>query len=85
MRLILLPVLLGLSACAPFPEAQAPQRLASPAEAPALLPLDQLVAQAGEAQITPAITGSVEARAAALRARAATMQSEPLQGDTTGN
>lgn len=80
--LLLLPALLWLCACAPFPEVEVPQGLAVPAEAPPLLPLDRLVAEAGAAQISPATTGSVEARAAALRARAAALQANPVQAET---
>lgn len=85
MRILVpLVMLLGLGACAPFPEVKAPVDLPVPATPPELQPLDRLVAQAGAAQISPTATGSVEARAAALRARAAAMQATPVRAENGG-
>lgn len=52
------------------------------APAPVILPLDQVIAQASGAAITPATTAGVAGRAARLRARAAAMQG-PVQDDAT--
>ncbi|PTE22617.1 hypothetical protein C5F48_06155 [Cereibacter changlensis JA139] len=79
MQLILrLSLLAGLAACAPLPGSDPAQTLRGPDAAPPLLPLDQLVAEAGTPRIGPEVTGSVEARAAALRARAKALQATPL-------
>lgn len=75
MRLtaVLFPCALLLAACASFPELDAagPDR----ATPPQLLPIDQLLAQAGTGETDPG--PALAARAAALKARAAAIQTAP--------
>lgn len=63
----------GISACAPFPELDAagPDR----AQPPALVPIDQLLAQAGTDDADPG--PALAARATALKARAAAISAAP--------
>ena len=62
-----------LTACAPLPDfAEFPQ--AAGAAAPALLPLDQLLAAADAPAVAESRAASLTARAARLRARAALMR-----------
>ena len=81
-RLPAFPALLGLlAACAP--PADAPdlsRRAAAAGPYPRLLPLEQLLA-APPARITPEGDAAAEARAAALRARAAALSGPVLSGD----
>lgn len=73
MRLPVL-ILSGLvAACAPFPELDALGEDAGPP--PQLLPIDQLLAQAGPASGDPG--AGLAARAAALKARAAAIDGTP--------
>lgn len=68
---LILMLLAALAGCSPYPEVIAAERTSTaPAAAPPLRPLDELLAQAGTATVTPEITASVTGRAAALRARA---------------
>lgn len=62
---LLLPALLG---CAPLPGAESAAVAQAPY--PALEPIDRILAEAEGGAITPATTAGIEARAAALRARA---------------
>ena len=64
---VALPVLLALAACAPFPEIDSfgPDT----GSAPALLPIDDLLSQAGPE--TPDPAPAIKSRAADLKARAA--------------
>lgn len=62
-----LSALAALAACAPFPEVDALGRDTGPP--PALLPIDDLLAQAGPD--TPDPAPAIQLRAARLRARAA--------------
>ena len=63
---------LTLAACASFPEVEAAASKAT-GPAPALLPMDQLLAQTGQPKAEAAGNG-LTARAAALRARAAALR-----------
>jgi hypothetical protein len=72
-------VLLVLGGCASFPEVDAAQaRFAEKAggasEAPRLVPIEGLIAQASPGRATVAARDGLAARAAGLRARAAAMQ-----------
>lgn len=71
----LLPCLLALAACAPMPRIDTPEAVGRGA-APVILPLDDLLRQAqpGLAAAALASESSLNARAAALRARAALMR-----------
>ena len=73
MRLTALFFALALAACAPFPELDAvgPDRAAPPQ----LLPIDDLLAQAGA--VTPDPGPALAARAAGLKARAAAIAATP--------
>ena len=65
-----------LTGCSPFPALDIPARTVTPAlDYPAILPLDDLLAQAGVTDTT-AQTG-LAARAAALQARAAALRTAP--------
>lgn len=65
----------ALSACASFPEVDRAQAtLAAPGAPPALIPLEEALAQAGTVRVTEAERARLAARAAALRARAAAMR-----------
>ncbi len=63
----------GLAACAPFPELDGMGPEA--ATPPQLLPIDELVAQAGAASADPG--PALASRAARLRARAAAISAAP--------
>ena len=71
----ILPILLALvlAGCAPLPEF-APFPETADAPPPGLMPMDQLLAQAGTAPRAEAASQSLSARAARLRARAALMR-----------
>ena len=64
---------LGLAACAAFPEVDAVASK-STGPAPVLLPMDELLAQTGQPR-AEAAGNNLAARAAALRARAASLRS----------
>lgn len=64
----------ALAACATFPEVDRAQSGLAPGAAPALVPLDEALAQAGSARVSEADAERLAARAAALRARAAAMR-----------
>jgi hypothetical protein len=66
-------ILLSLSACAPFPEVVTNAQDAGPP--PPLLPIDQLLAQADLSP--PVLADPLQARAAALKARAARLRAAP--------
>lgn len=76
MRAILLVVVLAVTACTNFPEIEEANRSAAPVgDPPPLLPYTELVATtAGVPTTTPSSTDDLEARAAALRARAAILR-----------
>lgn len=71
----ILPILLALTlaGCAPLPDFAAFPETAAAAP-PSLMPMDQLLAQAGSAPRAEAAAQSLSARAARLRARAALMR-----------
>lgn len=73
MRLPAVFLLLCLAACAPFPQVDAlgPETAAPPP----LLPIDELIAQAGATDPDPG--PALAARAAALKARAAAIATPP--------
>lgn len=71
LSLIVLPIL--LAACAPFPEVDALGP--DPGPPPQLLPIDEVLAQAGPPGTDPG--PAVAARAAALKARAAGIGASP--------
>ncbi len=74
-------LLAGLPACAPLPAGTAGS--AGPdAPPPALLPLDDILAQAGSVGAAADPGEALAARAARLRARAALMQGPVLDPDT---
>ncbi|MBT0958789.1 hypothetical protein IV417_15475 [Alphaproteobacteria bacterium KMM 3653] len=61
--------------CTPFPDLDgAVSENARSAAFPTLIPLDGLIAGAGETRITPATTAGLSGSVAALRARAARLQ-----------
>ena len=68
----ILALCLTLSACASFPQVDAVASKAT-GPAPALLPMDELLAQTGQAR-AEAAGATLTARAAALRARAAALR-----------
>ncbi|MFN3937549.1 MAG: hypothetical protein ACK4KW_08205 [Gemmobacter sp.] len=71
-RTALLLVALSVSACAAVPElATVESAAARQAAYPRLAPIDALLARTEETRLTETEIGGVEARAAALRARAA--------------
>lgn len=75
MRLILIPTLLCLAACGTVPKLDDHvTEAARQAPYPALVPLNPLLADSGETQITEQTDPALRARAAALRARARQMQ-----------
>lgn len=63
----------ALAACAPFPELDAYAADSGPP--PQLLPMEEILAQAGTATADPG--PAVAARAARLKARAATLSADP--------
>ncbi|MEM8577115.1 MAG: hypothetical protein AAGF60_04635 [Pseudomonadota bacterium] len=71
---------LALTACTQFPELdQVTSGAAQDADFPALVPVGPLLAQTARPGAAPEILrGSVEARAAALRARAARLRGRPV-------
>lgn len=73
MRLPAVYLLLCLAACAPFPQSGAMGH--GTATPPPLLPIDELIAQAGTS--TPDPGPALAARAARLRARAAAIAATP--------
>ena len=75
---LILAALAALAGCADYPEVIAAESAtAAAAPPPPLLPLDEVLAQAGTAQVTPETTAAIEARAAALRSRAAALRTGP--------
>ena len=74
MRLPVVFLLLCLAACAPFPQIDAMGPGTAPP--PPLLPIDELIAQAGAS--TPDPGPVLAARAARLKARAAGLGSSPV-------
>jgi hypothetical protein len=82
-----LPVLLfcglALAACADVPRlGTAPGARALAAPWPRIAPLGPLLAAGAEARLTPALTGDLTARAAALRARAARLRGPVIEAAT---
>lgn len=69
----LLPIFLILAACAETPRLDRSGSL-PPGPPPAILPLDELVAQAAVPGLSDTVAPSVAARAARLRAKAAAMR-----------
>lgn len=69
-------VLAALGAgCATFPDVEAAETPAARAAGyPALMPIDELLAKAADERVSPAEVDAVQARAAALRARAADLR-----------
>jgi len=86
MRLALSPLLLclglGLGACGDFPQVEAAHAGLSRDEAPRLVPIEGLIAQATPGRATAAARDGLAARAAGLRARAAAMRG-PVQSPAT--
>lgn len=73
LRVLSVLALLGLSACAEVPQLAAPPL--APGPAPAILPLEPLLAQIpAPGQVVPVDPGGLTARAARLRARGAAMR-----------
>lgn len=66
-------LVIAVAACAPFPEVDAMGAEADPP--PQLLPIDDILAQAGTVTVDPG--PALAARAAALKARAALIAAEP--------
>ena len=74
---LLFATLAALAGCADYPEVIAAQDVPTAAgDPPPLRPLYDVLAEAGTATITPETTAQVEARAAALRARARAMAAD---------
>lgn len=63
-------VLLGLAGCSGLPDASLPQASYLDAPWPRLMPVDALVAQGADFRVSDDDTRALQARAAALRARA---------------
>jgi hypothetical protein len=71
-----------LSGCAAFPDFGPDRPLAAGQGYPAILPLGALLAQGAGGTITPDFTASLEARGAALRARAALLRRPVIDRET---
>ena len=79
LRLSLLPFLALLASCSQFPEVrEAEQRLASQQAAPALVPVEDLLALDTAPRATEGSIGAVEGRADRLRNRAAALRRMPV-------
>lgn len=78
--LFILSVAICLSACAPLPDVPAPApRIGGTVGYPGFVPLDQIAAPSANEQSAPIETEeAVEARAAALRSRAARLRQTPV-------
>ncbi|AXQ92955.1 hypothetical protein LV780_03455 [Cereibacter azotoformans] len=74
---LILAVMTALAGCEQFPEVDAARAGREDAPPPPLLPLDELLAQAGTPTVSPETEAALEARAAALRVRAAALQAAP--------
>ncbi|WP_084861359.1 hypothetical protein [Salibaculum halophilum] len=82
MRLMILVLLGGLAACAPFPDLDLPADRAPVGDGPALAPLDDTLARAAAldtaARTGPDPTAALAARLTALTARAARLRQAPV-------
>lgn len=73
----------GLVACTQFPDLEDALSPASErAEYPDLLPIEELNTRVPEAQLTPEAMQSIEARVAALRARASRLRGTVIDSST---
>lgn len=79
-RVILTSALL-LAGCSDWPDAGAPSPTAAPGSWPVLLPLDQVLANGDIPEAEDKDAVNLSRRAAALRARAAVMRSNPSDMD----
>ena len=84
MRLLaLITCLAALTACTTFPDLD--ERVSEPARNaafPTLGPLDQVLAQAAPTQTAPDFSADLDTRVAALRARAARLSGQVIDGQT---
>ncbi|MFN3210140.1 MAG: hypothetical protein ACE369_14270 [Roseovarius sp.] len=81
LRVTALMLTLSLSACTQFPELdRTTSAEARRAAYPDLLPVEDLRARVGAPRTTDQTTGSLEARVAALRARAARLRGAVIDG-----
>jgi hypothetical protein len=87
MRLMILVLLGGLAACAPFPDLDLPADRAPVGDGPALAPLDDTLARAAAldtaARTGPDPTAALAARLVALTARAARLRATPVLDPAT--
>ncbi|MEL7025793.1 MAG: hypothetical protein AAGO57_01000 [Pseudomonadota bacterium] len=82
MRQVSYVFILVLAGCAQFPEIDAANRSAPPAGSPPpLLPINELLALTSEGPLPEAETDDLEARAAALRTRAAILRGQVNNAD----
>lgn len=79
---VLLAVALALSACASVPAIDALPPATSDAAPPALVPIDDLLAQAAGPSVAESAGAALAARAARLKARARLMRGPVLDPDT---
>ncbi len=80
-RVFLLPALLMLASCGASPDlGQAGRDLAASGPAPALVPVEDLLALDNAPRASETATAAVDARADRLRARAAALRRKPVSG-----